>query len=78
MKVTLESTSKTTTLIVDGAEVPVRIWEGVTAGGIRCHAYIALIAVSDSDDSKEFERDLREQRAPSPDIERAIPLRMVL
>lgn len=78
MKVTLESTTKVTTLMRNGAEVPVRIWEGVTAGGIRCHAYIALIAVSDSDDAKEFERDLREQRAPSADIERAIPLRMIL
>ncbi len=77
MKVTLESTSKTVTL--DG--VPARVWEGTTEGGIPCFAFITRIAPAQADPPAElcaeFERDLAEQRAPSPDMA-AIPGRMVL
>jgi len=45
MKVTLESTSKITTLVVNGEDVPARIWEGKTESGIPCHAFITRIAV---------------------------------
>lgn len=78
MKVTLESTTKVTMLVIDGAEVSARIWEGATDKGVRCHAYITRIAVSAQDDASEFERDLKEHRAPSTDIARAIPLRVIL
>lgn len=40
MQVQLESTSKIVDLVIDGNRVPARIWEGVTANGVRCHAYI--------------------------------------
>ncbi len=78
MRVTLESTTKVTMLVIDGVEVPARIWEGVTDKGVRCHAYITRIAVSAQDDASEFERDLKEHRAPSVEIARAIPMRMIL
>lgn len=39
MKVTLESTTKIVTLVIDGKEVPARIWEGETSAGIKCHAF---------------------------------------
>jgi len=78
MKVTLESTSKITTLVVNGEDVPARIWEGKTESGIPCHAFITRIAVKADADASEFERDLREQRAPSAEIDRAIPMRMIL
>lgn len=78
MVVTLESTSKITTLVVNGEEVPARVWVGVTGKGIPCHAFITRIAVNANDDASEFERDLREQRAPSAEIDRAIPMRMIL
>jgi hypothetical protein len=77
MKVTLESTAKTVTLVIDGKPVPARVWEGLTANGIPCHAFITRIAVKNEDDAGEFERDLREQRAPSVEVA-AIPLRMIL
>lgn len=77
MKVTLESTSKIITLVVNGHDVPARIWEGTTANGIKCHAYITRIAISKDDDAAEFERDLKEHAAPTPAIQ-AIPLRMIL
>lgn len=78
MKVTLESTSKITSLVVNGEEIPARIREGVTEKGIPCHALIPLIAVSEQHDCAEFERDLREQRPPSEEIDLAIPARMIL
>ncbi|MBK8200289.1 MAG: hypothetical protein IPK75_18235 [Acidobacteria bacterium] len=78
MKVMLESTSKITFLVVNGEEVPARVWEGTTESGIPCHAYITRIAVNAQHDAAEFERDLRETRPPSADLARAIPMRMVL
>jgi hypothetical protein len=73
MQVQLESTEKVVTL--NG--VPARIWEGHTAAGVRCHAYVTRIAVSDTEDVSQFERELQEHRAPSAEIA-AIPLRLVL
>lgn len=73
MIVNLESTDK----IVELNGVPARVWEGHTEAGVPCHAYVTRIAVSNSVDASEFERDLQEQRPPSPEIA-AIPLRLVL
>jgi hypothetical protein len=77
MQVQLESTGKLVDLIVDGVAFPARIWEGVTAAGIPCHAYVTRIAVANAEDTAEFERDLLTCRAPSPALV-AIPLRMIL
>jgi hypothetical protein len=77
MKVELESTTKIVRLVVDGREVPARVWEGTTSSGIPCHAYITRIAVAPDQDAAEFERELLEQRRPTPAIE-AIPLRLIL
>ncbi len=77
MKVTLENTDKIVELTLNGQTLPARIWEGTTAGGIRCHAFITRIAVHEDDNAAEFERDLAEQRKPSAAIA-AIPLRMIL
>lgn len=73
MQVSLESTDKVVTL--NG--VPARIWEGHTAKGISCHAYVTRIAVAEGDDASEFERELQEHRVVSEEL-RAIPLRLVL
>lgn len=77
MTVHLQNTTKIVTLIVNGAEVPARIWEGVTENGIRCHAFITRIAVHKDDNAEEFERDLAEQRTPTTEVA-AIPLRLIL
>jgi len=77
MKVTLESTDKIVELTLNGQTVPARIWEGETAHGVRCHAYITRIAVHQDDDAAEFERDLQEHRRASPAVA-AIPLRLIL
>lgn len=73
MKVTLESTSK----IVQLNGVPARIWEGTTESGIPVHAFITRIAAPAAADVSEFERELREQKAPNAETQ-AWPLRMIL
>ena len=73
MKLTIESTTK----IVKLGETPARIWEGHTDSGIPVHCYVTLVAVDNLQDCTQFEKELTEQRAPSPEVE-AIPLRMIL
>ena len=74
MNIQLHSTTK----IVHLNGVPARIWEGITEGGIKCHAYITRIAChKDEPNIDEFERDLKEDAPPSVEME-AIPLRMIL
>jgi hypothetical protein len=77
MKVTLENTTKVVLLTIGEVTVPARIWEGVTANGIACHAYITRIAVRDDRDATEFERDLQEQRKPSAALD-IIPFRLIV
>jgi len=78
VKVTLENTDRIVTLVLaNGVDVPARIWEGTTADGIACHAYITRIAVNEHDNAAEFERDLLEQRKPSAALA-VIPSRLVI
>ena len=78
MRVELESTSQITTLVVGGVEVPARVWQGKTAGGVEVVALIVRVAAPKAADLSEFERDLQEKAEPSVDAIRAFPLRMVL
>jgi hypothetical protein len=73
MKIEIESTTK----VVELNGLPARIWEGKTASGIPVHCYVTRIAVKNGDESEEFERELKECRVPSAEVE-AIPLRMIL
>lgn len=83
MKITIENTLRIVDLIVNGASVPARIWEGTTETGIPVHCFITRIAptVEDIPENKakfvEFERELKEQRKPSTDVA-TIPLRLIL
>lgn len=77
MKVALQSTSKIVTVVINGVEVPARVWEGKTSTGVDCHAFITRIAARSDNDLSEFDRDLRETAAPSAEVQ-AIPLRMIL
>jgi hypothetical protein len=73
MKVTLESTSK----IVHVNGVPARIWEGHTITGTPIHCYVTRVAVAQEEDTADFEKELQEHAAPSPEVA-AIPLRLIL
>lgn len=80
MKITIESTTKTVTLVTPGGEVPARIWEGTTESGIPIHCLVTRVAVAESQPAavyQQFEQELKEQRKPSFGLE-AIPLRMIL
>jgi hypothetical protein len=64
VKITITSTAQITRL--DGC--PVRLWEGVTESGIRCHVFVRMLAVSRADDSAEFDRELIEQLPPGESV----------
>ncbi len=70
MKITIESTEKTTRI----DNVPVRLWEGVTEDGVRCKVFVHRIAVHNDDDATRFEAELEAQLPPG----RYIPLSMIL
>ena len=73
MKITIESTTAMTYV----NDVPCRLWEGVTESGIQVQCLITRIAVHESQDCTQFDRELKEQRAPSLGPN-AFPLRMIL
>lgn len=84
MRITIESTAKIVTLVVDGHEVPARVWQGLTESGIPVQCFITRIApeISKSDPriddlTVEFEVELKRQADPRPTVA-AIPLRMIL
>jgi hypothetical protein len=84
MKIKIESTSKIVQLRIGSHDVPARVWQGETDGGIPVQCFITRIAPeipkSDPDIDEltaEFERDLKRQADPRPTVE-AIPLRMFI
>lgn len=77
MRITLENTTKIVDLTLDGQTFPARVWEGQTASGIPCHAYITRIAVHRDQDATQFAAELLEQRTPSAAIAE-LPARIVL
>lgn len=84
MKITLESTSKIVSLVIDGASVPARVWQGETESGIPVHAFITRITpeISKQDPNidaltAEFETEL--QRCADPRATLGyIPLHLIL
>jgi hypothetical protein len=79
VKITIESTTKIVEVksVAGGTPVPARIWEGTTDSGIAVVCYVTRIQVAADERLAEFERELQEQRAPSP-VAHAIPLRLIL
>jgi len=73
MKATVESTIKKVNL--NGLET--RIWEGHTDKGVPFVMFVALVRVECTADDREFERDLTQHKAPSPEAS-AISPRMIL
>lgn len=72
MKITMTSTETLTD--IDG--VPVRLWEGVTEGGVACKVFVHRLAVHKDDDASAFERELQEKLPPSRG--RLVPLSAIL
>jgi len=65
MKITIESTETLTQ--IEG--VPVRLWEGVTEGGVRCKVFIHRLAVHNDDNATQFDAELKEQLQPGVPID---------
>jgi hypothetical protein len=80
MKITIESTTKVIELRIGAATVPARVWEGTTESGIPVHCFITRLAPTipiDDPRQAEFQQELAQQRAPTPDVA-AYPARMIL
>ena len=78
MKITLESTTKIVTINTEGPkDVQCRVWEGKTDSGIEVQCLIVRVAALKTDDLSQFEKELTECKAPSPDVQ-AFPLRMII
>lgn len=73
MRIEIESTEK----IVQLNGVPARVWEGETESGISVHCFVTRISPQTHENIEQFEKELQEQKAPSPEVV-AYPLRMIL
>ncbi len=76
MRVTAESTEKIVELSARGP-IPARVWEATTEGGVKCFLFVTRVMVREDQDQSQFDAELKEQRAPSSEIQ-AIPLRLIL
>lgn len=64
MRITVESTSE----VVSVHGLPVRLWEGRTAAGVRVYAMVSMVGVERGQPETaytEFERELRDVQPPS-------------
>jgi hypothetical protein len=77
MRITLESTSRLVGLVVDGAAIPARLWEGHTDRGTPVICWITRIAPAQPEHVERFEAELDPGRTPSPHAQ-ATPARLVL
>lgn len=81
MKITIESTSKIVTMVVNGHDVPARVWQGETESGIPVQCFITRVSPEISKShpkidelTAEFDRELNRVADPHPSVE-GIPLR---
>lgn len=73
MKITITATEKLT----DVGGVPVRLWHGVTESGTKCLVFVHRIAVDETENAEQFERELKEQMPPRS-ATRFVDLRHIL
>ena len=65
MKLMIESTDKIVTLVLNGREIPARVWEGTSENEVKCHVFVTRLAVKEGYPEpvyEEFEKSLQEQR----------------
>ena len=70
MQLMIEATDEITSM----ENVPVRVWRGVTQSGVPCIVFVHRIAVHNSEDQSQFDRELAEQLPPG----RFVPLWNIL
>lgn len=84
MKITIENTTKLVMLVIDGKDVPARVWQGETDKGIPVQCFITRISPEIpktnpkiDELTEQFDRELKRCSDPRQTIE-AIPLRMFI
>lgn len=74
MMIILENTDK----LIDVNGIQSRLWQGKTESGIQVTCLIIRLAVNAEEDQTEFDRELLETRPPSPEADKAFPIRLVV
>ena len=72
MKIAITPTEKLISVsTLEDAALPrmVRVWEGVTDKGAKCTVLVSGVAVLNSEDQSEFDRELREFIPKERDVE---------
>jgi hypothetical protein len=78
VKIAIENTNRIVEVeAIAGDKVKARVWEGETDSGIKVQCLITLIAVRNGEDTSQFERELKQQRAPQIEPQ-AFDLRLIL
>jgi hypothetical protein len=78
LKLHIEPTSRIIDVVVDGAAVPARVWEGHTDNGIPVLCCVTRVAARVDHDRSELDRALAEVADPSPSSYEAFPSRLIL
>lgn len=58
MRLTIDSTDETGSILINGVDVPARIWVGKTAGGNRVLVFVTRIAAGSRDADIELAAEL--------------------
>lgn len=58
MKITIEPTPEIYEAPVNGVNVPVRIWRGVTEDGVHLEAYVLAVTPNENEDLEKFRQGL--------------------
>ncbi len=70
MKATIESTDEIATFVINGVDVPARVWKGTTEQGVPFLLFGTRVAVDEGKNAEEFDRELR--RVATPAMERKL------
>jgi hypothetical protein len=61
MKATAESTKQVVEVVVNGTQVPARVWKARSERGVEFLMFVTRVAVPTGADSSQFDRELIEQ-----------------
>jgi hypothetical protein len=78
MKIMIESTCRMVTICQGREEIPARVWEGETEGGVKVVCLITRIGAHKDQDLAQFQAELEETAVPSAEGEGVFPLRLIL
>jgi hypothetical protein len=73
----VQITIRATSVFTEIGGVRVRVWEGVTEGGVACHVFVRLLAVREDTDRAQFDAELESVPEPSSNT-LVIPMRHIL